>query len=178
MKKFQGMNTFALHQAIEADAHLESIYQIIIQNPESVEYKDQNGRYPLHIAASKSEIGLSPQDYQDLVLLLIEAFPEALTEPDNTFNLPLHHACRSGNINMALIEAYAVGAPSTLSVENGCGETPLEVAITSDYSYDEEMIKIFSGMTGEYEEWRRHNYGELYRQVTRLLPRENSAEYW
>ena len=164
----------ALHEAIEGDTSLESIYRIIIRAPESVGYKDANGRYPIHIAASKSNVNLSPQDYEDLVLLLVEAFPEALTEFDDSFNLPFHHACRSGNISMALIEAYAVSAPSTLSVENGSCETPIEVAITSDNCYDEEMIRAFSLFTGEYEEWRRDSCGELYRQATRLLPCKRS----
>ena len=166
----------ALHEAIEGDTSLESIYRIIIRAPESVGYKDANGRYPIHIAASKSNVNLSPQDYEDLVLLLVEAFPEALTEFDDSFNLPFHHACRSGNISMALIEAYAVSAPSTLSVENGSCETPIEVAITSDNCYDKKMIKAFSAFTGEYERWRRHSCGELYRQATRLFPCERSLE--
>jgi len=174
IRKINDNYNFALHEAIEGDASLESIYRIISRAPESVGYKDAHGRFPLHIAASKSNVKLSSQDYEDLVLLFIEAFPEALTEFDKSFNLPFHHACRFGNISMALIEAYAMSAPSTLSVENGSFETPIEVAITSDNCYDEEMIRAFSLFTGEYEEWRRHSYGELYRQATRLLPCERS----
>ena len=77
-------------------------------------------RLPLHEAC----IRLATPDFIDI---LIEAYPEAVEEPDHSGRLPVQHACFHG-ASLEIVEKLVLLFPRSLKVHNIWGKDPIVVA--------------------------------------------------
>lgn len=93
-------------------------------------------RLPLHEAC----VRLATADF---IGILIEAYPEAVQEPDHSGRLPLHHACFHG-ASLETVEKMVLLFPESLKIRDIWGKDPVVVARGAANSHRDDIIAALS----------------------------------
>lgn len=83
---------------------------------------DRAGMLPLHIAVSNSAT-------LENVVMLIDAYPQAIRKPDNNGRLVLHAACTNPRVELDLLRMLIIADPNGLKTFDKYGSLPLHLAI-------------------------------------------------
>jgi len=131
----------AIHQACSMiDVPLSFIKALYVAYPESLKKTDTTWkRIPLHIAV-KCNTSI------EIVLFLLQSWPEAVEEQDMMGRLPLHYAL-SNHASSVIIHHLIAPCPDTVSEADEDGRTPLHVAALKAVS--PEIISILVGFKPE-----------------------------
>ena len=84
-------NAWALHKLCSSPGvvSLQAIQECLEQYPQSIQTRDDQGRYPLHLLADNEEfISREPQLAKSVAIQLMHAFPLAMIAPDHNGWLP------------------------------------------------------------------------------------------
>ena len=114
-----------LHDALASSYGDANFIRILIDRiPRCCELADDsNGWLPLHMASTVS-------NDVELFRMILEAYPEAVTQTDHNLNLPLHIAaseCDTVDIVQELVDRYPAGLEQT----NADGHLPVDLAAHS-----------------------------------------------
>jgi len=128
-----------LHYACEYTPQNSDLIQFLLQqNPSAASnIFRRTGYTPLH-AVCEGEPTLQ------VVQLLVNANPKALTTQDSWGDTPLHMACGNG-ASLEVIEYLAHQSPETCGIQNKDGETPLDFCKETDQS--EDVINLLAKLT-------------------------------
>lgn len=88
----------------------------------ALQTRGNNGRLPLHLAADNP----APLD---VIRLLAEMHPEALTVKDHDGREPIHVADLSTRTNVEAVRVLANLCPAALHVKDNDGDLPLHSAV-------------------------------------------------
>jgi len=122
---------------------------------------------PLHLVCMQSESGdtdierndgMPTQDtrsIEELVDILLEAYPDASSSSDDQGMLPLHLAVTSSSLNAQIIYLLLTAYPNGVNAKDEFGSTPIDLLAEkkSGPNYD----AVFRAMTRVQESIERHN---------------------
>jgi ankyrin repeat protein len=85
---------------------------------------DRAGMFPLHIAAANNA-----SQTIEILQILLEEWPAAITETDRNGRLPIHAACTNPRISVAVLEFIGKAYPQGYKTFDKYGNLPLHLAI-------------------------------------------------
>lgn len=126
-------NFLPLHLAVRFGCTPRLVQLLLTAYPESIKLKTPDGDYPLHLAAShhKGRLWVS---MNELSVLLYNAFPAAIREPDRKGYIPFQLAIRNKGPD-EMIKFYLEAYPESVKIKDPLGNTPLHLAIQFEGSY-------------------------------------------
>lgn len=127
------------------------------ENPECRQRAESDNSLPLHSACRNVRVLSMPE----VILALVEAYPEAVELPNNFGLLPLHKAASVANAGhipalTILIEAN----PLALCFKTIDGQTPLHFAISGPRRPSSEVVDFFCSINAEVAV-AADSYGQL-----------------
>jgi Ankyrin repeat len=130
--------------------YLRAVSALIREYPHALECKESSlKRTPLHLACQQQHGGAPACD--NLISLLVQAYPDAAKERDHYLRLPLHYACANINIiggfggNGRALEALLEAYPEAASRRDGQGWLPIHVAChyKSDVATIQRLLQVY-----------------------------------
>lgn len=91
---------------------------------------------------------LNTQNNNDIIELLLKAYPKGAQIKDDQEKLPIHYACHSNNetVISALLQVY----PQSILVKNGFGYTPLAEARALDNPKMDSIIQLLESHHSQF----------------------------
>lgn len=130
--------------------YLRAVSALIRAYPHALECKESSlKRTPLHLACQQQHGGAPACD--NLISLLVRAYPNAAQEPDHLLRLPLHYACANINVcgglggNGRALDALLDAYPEAASRRDGQGWLPIHVAChyKSDIATIQRLLQVY-----------------------------------
>ncbi len=149
-----------LHWAAVKNRNVTIVRDLMQRYPEGIISANHEGYLPLHCAGQNNCL--------DVVQLIYDAYPIAVSIPDSEGGLPLHHACCfKGNAEVAkfICEAY----PDALTSPQQGGITPIHLAASQN-----DSVELLRYILDKYPEATTLQDKEGWLPIDCLLDRINS----
>jgi len=130
-----------LHSVISSHCPFQAVYLGQMLAPGQITEADENGRYPLSLAASHNSCP------KQVLISLLGAYPNAINSVDRRGRLPLHWAAASGrNLEEGTKELFDAN-PSAISLSDNDGMWPFMLAASS---YRSSLNTIYHLLSPEW----------------------------
>jgi hypothetical protein len=121
-----------LHSACARQPPASVVTALLNAYPDASKCVDDQGMLALHYACGNQASG-------SVIRKLIDAFPRSASMPDPRGMLPLHYLACWGPSDISILDL--VLSKTTLNAHDAEGNTPLDLAMDSDYPLKEEVVE-------------------------------------
>jgi hypothetical protein len=124
-----------LHSACARQPPPDVVAALLEAYPDASKCIDDQGMYALHYACGN-------QAPREAVRKLLVSFPEAAKLTDPRGMLPIHYLACWGPSSLSVVDMLLVANSDIVSARDCDGNTPLDLALESDYADKEAVINI------------------------------------
>jgi len=118
--------TFALLSSTKIDNKYDELQSLIDLDRFTSQLINSNGENPLHVACKNPHVTLR------VVKLLLNAWPESISQPNRHGNLPIHYFCRNvkldETVSVDILNYLLETSPESIQGEDSVGGLPIHTA--------------------------------------------------